>query len=112
MTESAEHRIESAQVRRSPRYAMFFLVGGVLGVLVALVLTFGFNGTLDVSPTTQAQYSTGQVFGFLCLFCIPVGVAVLGAVALLIDRGFSRRVRDVRVDHERIVIDDDHERGA
>lgn len=104
MTESAEHRIESAHVRRSPRYAMFFLIGAILGMLVALVLTFGFDGTSDTSATTQAQYSVSQVFGFLCLVCIPIGMAVLGAVALLLDRGLSRRTREVRIDHERVEV--------
>lgn len=104
MTESAQHRIETAHVRRSPRYTMFFLVGAILGALTALALTFGFHGSEQASPTTQAQYSVSQVFGFLCLVCIPVGMALLGAVALIIDRRMSRRAREVRIDHERVQV--------
>lgn len=105
MTEHAEHRIETAHVRRSPRYAIFFVVGAILGILAALILTFAFDGTQQKSPSTQVLYSTSQVFGFLCLVCIPVGMAVLGAVALILDRRLSRRQHEVRVDHERVEID-------
>lgn len=105
MTEHAEHRIETAHVRRSPRYAIFFVVGAILGILAALVLTFAFDGTQQKSPSTQVLYSTSQVFGFLCLVCIPIGMAVLGAVALILDRRLSRRQHEVRVDHERVEID-------
>lgn len=105
MTEHAEHRIETAHVRRSPRYAIFFVVGAILGILAALILTFAFDGTQQKSPSTQVLYSTSQVFGFLCLVCIPIGMAVLGAVALILDRRLSRRQYEVRVDHERVEID-------
>lgn len=103
MTESAEHRIETAQLRRSPRYAVFFVLGAVLGVLVALIFTFAFDGTVDAEAAVT--YSTGQVFGFLALVCITVGVAIGGVVALLFDRALSRRARDVRVDHERVQVE-------
>ncbi|WP_454117731.1 potassium transporter Trk [Microbacterium lacticum] len=105
MTEHAEHRIETAHVRRSPRYAIFFMLGAILGILAALILTFAFDGTQQKSPSTQVLYSTPQVFGFLCLVCIPIGMAVLGAVALILDRRLSRRQHEVRVDHERVEID-------
>jgi len=105
MTESAEHRIETARVRRSPRYAMFLVAGAVLGVVVALVLTFAF-GPAGSSPSTQVVYSSAQVFGFLALVCITIGLAVGGGVALVIDRSLSRRAREVRIDHERVEVVD------
>ena len=107
MSESAEHHFESARVRRSPRYAMFLIAGAALGILVALALTFAFDGTAEKSPATQVQYSISQVFGFLVLVCITVGVALGGAVALLIDRSMSRRTREVRIDHEHIEVADE-----
>lgn len=102
MTESAEHRIETAQLRRSPRYVVFFVLGGALGVLVALILTLAFDGTVDDSAAIT--YSTGQVFGFLALVGVTVGIALGGVVALIFDRVFSRRARDVRIDHERVEV--------
>lgn len=102
MSETAQHRIETAHVRRSPRYAMFFLVGAVVGALTALALTFGFGGSVGESAATQAQYSVGQVFGFLSLACIPIGIALFGTIALILDRRMSRRMHEVRVDHEHV----------
>jgi len=92
--------IVTLRVRRAPKYGVFLVVGAVLGVLVALALTFAGDG-LDVSPYTQVVYSQGQVFGFMALVCGAVGVAVGGVVALLFDRSLGRRERSVAVDHER-----------
>lgn len=102
VTPSTEHRIETAMVRRSPRYGIFLVLGAALGIVAALVLTFAFDGSAQKSPSTQAQYSLTQVFGFLCLVAIPVGMALMAVVALLLDRRFARRAREVQVDHERI----------
>ncbi len=106
MTPAAEHRIETAHVRRTPRYTVFLGAGAALGILAAVVLTFAFNGTENVSASTGVSYSTSQVFGFVCLFAIPVGVAIGGAIALILDRSLSRRAREVRVDREVITVDD------
>ncbi|MCT9819325.1 potassium transporter Trk [Microbacterium sp. W1N] len=102
MTEPAEHHIEKAQLRRSPKYGVFLTVGAALGVIVALVLTFAFGGD-DKSPFTGVIYSDSQVFGFLALFCATVGLVVGGIVALILDRTLSRRAREVAVDRERHV---------
>ena len=45
-----------------------------------MILTFAFNGTDGISPNTGLVYSPGQVFGFLLLICITVGVVVGGVV--------------------------------
>ncbi|MFT4213306.1 MAG: potassium transporter Trk [Microbacterium sp.] len=96
------HRLQTAHVRRSPRYAAFLLVGAGVGVLTAMILTFAFDGTADPSTNTGVSYSSGQVFGFLCLVCIPIGLALSGGLALLFDRILSRRIRDVRIDRETV----------
>ena len=106
MSPSAEHRIETAHVRRTPRYTVFLGAGAVLGILAAAVLTFAFNGTENVSASTGVSYSTEQVFGFVCLFAIPIGVAIGGVIALILDRSLARRAREVRVDREVITVDD------
>lgn len=99
--------IEDAQVRRVPRYGVFLALGAGLGIVLALVLTFVFDGTGEKSPFTNLQYSQGQVFGFLLLFCIPIGIAIGGVVALILDRTVGRRRRSVRISHERIRTPDD-----
>lgn len=100
--EHAVHRIETARVRRSPRYAIFCVAGAALGILAALILTFAFDGTAEASASTSVTYSTSQVFGFLSLVCIPIGLAVGAVVALVLDRSLARRTREVRIDHERV----------
>jgi len=105
MTPHAEHRIETAQVRRSPRYGVFVVAGVALGIIVALILTFAFDGTQEKSPYTEVTYTVSQAFGFIALFCIPIGAALGILVALILDRAVGRRTRDVRIDRETVVED-------
>ncbi|HWI31502.1 MAG TPA: hypothetical protein VNT50_08410 [Microbacterium sp.] len=100
--------IVGARVRRSPRYGAFLVFGAVLGILVAMILTFAFDGTAEPSPGTNVVYSDGQVFGFLALICISVGVLVAGVLALVLDRTVGRRTRTVVVDHETVVEHENH----
>ena len=86
MPEHSQDRIESGRVRRAPKFSVFLLVGAVLGLVVALILTFAFDGTAGVSPNTGIQYSQAQVFGFLALICVTIGVLLGGLVALVFDR--------------------------
>lgn len=102
MTEPVAHRIETAQLRRSPRYGVFLLAGAVLGVIVAGVLTLLF-GDEQLSAYTNVRYSSGQVFGFLALVGVAVGLALGGIVALVLDRVVGRRTREVTISHDRVV---------
>lgn len=72
-------------IRRSPRYLRFMGAGAILGIVVALILTFAFPDSRDF---TQAQ-----VFGFLALFAIVIFGTVGALVALAFDRVASRRAR-------------------
>lgn len=101
-----EHHIEQAQVRRSPKYGAFMVAGAVVGFLVAVILTFAFDGTQEKSAI-GVVYSVPQVLGFLSLFCIPIGLALGGAVALVFDRVVGRRTRDVRIDRETVAAHDE-----
>ena len=105
MPEHSQDRIESGRVRRAPKFSVFLLVGAVLGLVVALILTFAFDGTAGVSPNTGIQYSQAQVFGFLALICVTVGVLLGGLVALVFDRRSRSRARDISVDHESVHVD-------
>ncbi|MEJ3403663.1 hypothetical protein WDJ51_02840 [Rathayibacter sp. YIM 133350] len=82
---------EEAVVRRSPRYWRFMGLGAILGVVIALVLTFAF-------PANDA-YNVGQVFGFLVLFLGVVGLALGGLVAVVLDRRYAKRARRMTVEH-------------
>ncbi|SFR89745.1 hypothetical protein SAMN04487846_0379 [Microbacterium sp. cf046] len=101
-----EEHVETVRVRRSPKYAVFLAAGAGLGILVALILTFFFNGTGEVSPNTGLVYSQSQVFGFLALICITVGVVLGGVIALLLDRVLAKRTREITVDRESVRVED------
>ena len=79
-------------IRRSPRYLRFFVLGIILGIVVAMILTFAFPQT--------SQFTPMQVFGFLALICGIVG-GTLGLVfALLLDRLWSQRTITTLAEHE------------
>jgi hypothetical protein len=101
-----DDRIETVRVRRAPKYGVFLVMGAALGVFVAMILTFAFDGTERVSAA-GVEYGQVQVFGFLALIGVAVGLAVGGAVALLFDRALTRRARSVSVDHERTRLDEE-----
>lgn len=88
--EVVEH--EQVRVRRAPKYGVFIGLGAFLGFVAAFVLTFAF-------PENE-EFTVGQVFGFLLLVCLVVGIALGGAAASIIDAVSSRRARSV--DAERI----------
>lgn len=90
-----------ARVRRSPRYAVFLVLGAALGVLTAMILTFAFFDERK-QAANGAVYTAGQVFGFLALVGIAAGLLVGGLVAILLDRTVGRRTRTVVVDHEAV----------
>jgi hypothetical protein len=94
--------IVTVRVRRAPKYGVFLALGAGLGLLTAMILTFAFDGTSVPSRNTTVEYTAIQVFGFIALICVPVGIAVGGAVALLLDRVVGRRTREVRADHATI----------
>jgi hypothetical protein len=100
--ELIEDRLETVAVRRAPKFAVFLVVGALLGLIVAMILTFAFHGEQEASPNTGLVYSIGQVFGFVALLCVAAGVAVGGIVALVFDRTVGRRTRQLTADRETV----------
>jgi hypothetical protein len=82
---------EEVLVRRAPRYWRFIGAGAILGVVVALILTFAF-------PPNES-YSPGVVFGFLVLLCGVIGVAIGAVIALVLDRRSNSRAATRTVEH-------------
>ncbi|WP_106815808.1 Asp23/Gls24 family envelope stress response protein [Microbacterium timonense] len=105
MPEHSQDRIENVRMRRAPKISVFLIAGAALGILVAMILTFAFNGTAEPSPNTGLEYSQGQVFGFLLLLCAPIGIALGGILALILDRRSRRRTHEVTVDHSSVHVD-------
>lgn len=99
----ADHTVSvsatQARVRRSPKYVVFLVLGAVIGVFAAMISTFAFDGT-QANPLAPISYSQGQVFGFLSLIFGSIGLAIGGAVALVLDRILAKRARTVSVERE------------
>jgi hypothetical protein len=81
---------DTVQLRRSPKYSSFMIVGAVIGAVVALLLTVFFPRNADFDPT--------QVFGFLLLGGVTVGVGISCLVAIILDRIVGRSATTVVVD--------------
>lgn len=93
-----------ATVRRVPRYGVFMAIGVVLGIIAAGILTM--VGSYEPSTTLDVVYPPGQVFGFALLWTVPIGIALGGLVAIVLERIARRHDRVVRVDHETIIESD------
>lgn len=93
-----------ATVRRVPRFGVFMGIGVVLGIIVAGILTL--IGSYEPSDAVNVVYPPGQVFGFLLLWTVPIGLALGGVVALIVERVVRRHDRVVRVEHETIIQSD------
>ncbi|WP_201799343.1 DUF2273 domain-containing protein [Subtercola vilae] len=81
---------DTVTIRRSPRYFRFAVLGAIVGVIVAFVLTFSF-------PEPQG-FNAAQIFGFLALLFIIGGMLLGAVVALLIDRSTRRHARTVSIE--------------
>jgi cytochrome c-type biogenesis protein CcmH/NrfF len=93
-----------ATVRRVPRFGVFMGIGVVLGVIAAGILTM--VGSYEPSEAVNVVYPPGQVFGFLLLWTVPIGIALASVVALILERTSRRHDHVVRVQHETIIESD------
>ena len=86
-------------MRRSPKYGNFALLGALLGAVVAFVLTVSIP--LDYQYARDngfAEYSQLQIFGFLLLIGLIVGIGLALTIAILLDRLGSTKSRIVEAD--------------
>jgi len=63
---------------RKPKFAAFLLTGGLVGLVVAFLLS--------VSGPADARYDASAVLGFLGVICAGMGALVAGVVAVLLDK--------------------------
>ncbi len=104
MTSPATRESAEATVRRVPRYGVFMGIGVVLGIVAAGILTM--VGSYEPSAALDVVYPPAQVFGFALLWTAPIGLALGGALALVLERIGRRHDRVVRVEHETVVASD------
>ncbi|MCK2035470.1 potassium transporter Trk [Microbacterium sp. SSW1-49] len=90
-----------ATVRHVPRYGVLMGIGVVVGIIAAGVLTW--TGSFDESQVLDVVYPPGQVFGFLLLWTVPIGIALGGIAGLILERVARRHDRVVRVERETII---------
>lgn len=83
----AEQRV---RVRRSPRYARFMVVSCLVLLAAAFVATYSLPET--------GGYDRNEVFGFVALGAVAVGIGLGGAIALAFDRIFQWRAKVVLAD--------------
>ncbi|CAN5307468.1 hypothetical protein BH09ACT6_BH09ACT6_22390 [soil metagenome] len=80
---------DTVTIHRAPRYPRFFAAGAVAGLVVALVLTFAFSGSQG--------FNLVQVFGFLGVLFVVIGIGAGAVVALLVERSARRDAKTVRM---------------
>ncbi len=102
MPEQTSTTVTEGRVRRVPRYGVFLVSGGALGILIAAILTLTFDGIAAPSEI-GVTYSQSQVFGFLMLYCAAGGVMLGAIVALILDKTVGRRTHAVKVQTEKVV---------
>jgi hypothetical protein len=91
VTESSPAQAGAATVdvtiRRAPKIPVFL----VLGALV------GFFGTLIVTALQPADPAVGftALFGYFCIYGIPLGIVLGGILAIVLDRVSIRRAKSV-----------------
>ena len=81
-------------VRRSPRYGRFIILGAGLGAVVTFALT-------NLFPI-DAEVGFGPLFGYFLLFGVPIGAALGGLLAVLLDVVSSRRATDLEAERSTV----------
>lgn len=89
-------------VRRAPKFAVFLMLGALLGFLVAVALA--------LTGPESAEHTRISVLGFFTMLLVLPGLAVGGLTALLFDRASIRQAQRATVEAVDAA-DDDNPRG-
>ncbi len=85
--ESSDERRTTVTIRRAPKFSVFLVVGVLVGILAALILS-------SVFPPDPAV-GFAATFGYLALYAVPIGVVLSALIAILLDGRASRRASQV-----------------
>ncbi|MDO4916566.1 MAG: hypothetical protein Q3974_02980 [Rothia sp. (in: high G+C Gram-positive bacteria)] len=88
------NREQLVTIRRAPSLLAFAITGGVMGLLLATILTF--ISSPDPVQMYTDQYSRMAVFGVLAVVGTALGVALALIIALLLDRRSAKNPETVR----------------
>ncbi|MFC0680470.1 hypothetical protein ACFFGH_21775 [Lysobacter korlensis] len=94
MTDDGGADRDEVRVRRTPKYPAFLTIGGGIGAIVAFTLT----ATREVDP----EVGFLQMFLFLALFGITIGMLLAGITALIFERVYARRTTTVTAERSEI----------
>jgi hypothetical protein len=97
-----EDRATRVRIRRAPKFSVFVVIGALVGVLAALILTASF----PIDP----KVGFGPIFGYFAIYGFVAGILVGSVVALVIDRILSRRAKMVAVTVDRLQVPDQETR--
>lgn len=91
-THQDDHGDQIVSVRRAPSIPAFAITGGVIGLIVATLLTFIFTPT----EMLTLDYSRSAVFGVLAVVIGAIGATVGIIVALILDRRSAKNPETLR----------------
>ncbi|WP_165063262.1 hypothetical protein [Marisediminicola senii] len=78
-------------VRRAPKYPRFIIIGAGLAAIITFILT----AIYPVDP----EVGFGALFGYFALIAVPIGAAIGGLVAVLLDVVATRRAKQFEAEH-------------
>lgn len=91
-THQDDHSDQIVSVRRAPSIPAFAITGGVIGLIVATLLTFIFTPT----EMLTLDYSRSAVFGVLAVVIGAIGATVGIIIALILDRRSAKHPETLR----------------
>lgn len=97
-----EDRATDVRIRRAPKFSVFLVLGALVGIFVALILTASF----PIDP----KVGFGPVFGYFAIYGFVGGLLVGALLALVLDRILSRRAKTVAVTVDRLQVPDQEPR--
>ena len=92
------------RIRRAPKFSVFVVLGAVVGIFVALILTASF----PIDPTV----GFGPIFGYFAIYGFVGGILLGCLVALIFDRVLSRRAKTVEATVDRLQVPDQETRDS
>lgn len=98
----ADDRTTRVRIRRAPKFSVFLVLGALVGIFVALILTASY----PIDP----KIGFGPIFGYFAIYGFVGGLLLGSLVALVFDRVLARRAKTVAVTVDRLQVPDQESR--